>query len=629
MTALSRSVRGSGSAAQRRLAAGSSAITLASSISAMGLPAAWASTCARARPRGGRGCPSSSRPASAADSGSRCSSREAPVKAGGRGLPPGAHQQHDPLGVQAAAGERQRVQRAAVQPVGVVGDHQDRGVFGQIRQQGQDGDPGQQRVGSTGVRGEAERPQQGLGLPAGQAGGAGQHRPQELMQPGEREFGLRFPAGDRQYPHARRPGPSGGVRQQHGLAHPRLTGDQQDLACLRDRIHQSAQPGQPGVPADDGCGLLRGEFTGAWHLPVLSASAFVNAVPKLNSDRGPGMPAARKVQSHHGYRSCLPGATVMTGPGVTTASIGTARIAMPFVTVGRENSAAIRIYYEDHGSGPPVVLVHGYALNGHSWEKQEAALLAAGHRVITYDRRGFGASSRPSTGYDFDTLAADLHVLLSRLDLRGVVLAGFAMGTGEVTRYLAVHGSGRVSAAVLVAPLLPFLLKTNDNPDGIDRSVFDGMTARIAADRPAAMKDFLDRSYNIDLLGGSRVSDQAWQNSFYVAISASAHAAISCVTACLEDFRGDLATISIPVLVIHGDQDRVLPYEATSRRLPALLNNARSIVIAGGPHAIIWTHADEVNQALLDFIGHPGRAGGWHSGPENPPQSRSQNGRSN
>ncbi|HEV3290460.1 MAG TPA: alpha/beta hydrolase [Streptosporangiaceae bacterium] len=300
---------------------------------------------------------------------------------------------------------------------------------------------------------------------------------------------------------------------------------------------------------------------------------------------------------------------------------------MSFVTVGRENSAAIRIYYEDHGSGPPVVLVHGYALNGHSWEKQEAALLAAGYRVITYDRRGFGASSRPSTGYDFDTLAADLHILLSRLGLRGVVLAGFALGTGEVTRYLAAHGPERVSAAVLVAPLPPFLLKTDDNPDGIDRSVFDGLTARIAADRPAAMKDFLDQSYNVDLHGGDRVSDQAWQNSFYVAISASAHAALRCVSACLEDFRGNLATISIPVLVIQGDQDRVLPYEATGGRLPALLKNTRSIVIAGGPHAVIWTHADEVNQALLDFIGHSGQVGGQQGGPENRPQSGSDNGR--
>jgi non-heme chloroperoxidase len=283
---------------------------------------------------------------------------------------------------------------------------------------------------------------------------------------------------------------------------------------------------------------------------------------------------------------------------------------MPFVTVGRENSAAIRIYYEDHGSGPPVVLVHGYALNGHSWEKQEAALLAAGYRVITYDRRGCGASSRPSIGYDFDTLATDLHVLLSRLDLREVVLAGFAMGAGEVARYLAIHGPGRVTAAVLVAPLLPFLLKTQDNPDGIDRRVFEGLTARIAADRPAAMKDFMDRSYNVDLLGGSRVSDQAWQNSFYVAISASARSVLRSVTACLEDFRGDIATIRVPVLVIHGDQDRVLPYEATGSRLPALLSNVRSTVIAGGPHAIIWTHADEVNRALLDFIGRPGQADG-------------------
>jgi len=297
---------------------------------------------------------------------------------------------------------------------------------------------------------------------------------------------------------------------------------------------------------------------------------------------------------------------------------------MPRVTVGQENTAAIRIHYEDHGTGPPVVLVHGYALNAHSREKQETALLAAGHRVITYDRRGSGASSRPSTGYDFDTLAADLNILLSTLDLRGVVLAGFAMGTGEVARYLAAHGPRRVSAAVLIAPLLPFLLKTGDNPDGIDPSVFDAITARIAADRPAAMKDFTDRSYNIDLLDGSRVSDQAWQNSFYAAISASAHAALSCVTACQEDFRRDLATITIPVLIIHGDQDRVLPPEATASRLPALLTSTRSTIITGGPHAITWTHADEVNQAMLDFIRRPGRAG-RQSRPEKSPQSRPDN----
>jgi non-heme chloroperoxidase len=205
-----------------------------------------------------------------------------------------------------------------------------------------------------------------------------------------------------------------------------------------------------------------------------------------------------------------------------------------------------------------------------------------------------------------------------------VVLAGFAMGTGEVTRYLATYDPGRVKAAVLIAPLLPFLLKTDDNPAGIDRTVFDGITARIAADRPAAMKDFLDRSYNVDLLGADRVSDQAWQNSFYMAVSASAQAALGCVTACQEDFRADLAAITIPVLVIHGDQDRVLPYEATAGRLPALLRNIRSTLIAGGPHAIIWTHADEVNRALLDFIDHPGRAGTRPSRPGNPARSRPQ-----
>ena len=231
--------------------------------------------------------------------------RESPVKAGRRGLPPGAHQQHNRLGVQTAAGERQRVQRAAVEPVGVVGDHQDRGVFGQIRQQGQDGDPGQERVGSNGVRGEAERPQQGLGLPAGKAGRAGQHRPQELVQPGEREFGLRFPAGDRQYPHARQPGPVGGVGQQRGLAYACLAGDDQHLACLRDRIHQPAQPGQPGLPPDDGRGLACWELTGAWHLPVLSGSAFIDAVSRLNRDRGLSMPAAKCSHTTDTARACL------------------------------------------------------------------------------------------------------------------------------------------------------------------------------------------------------------------------------------------------------------------------------------------------------------------------------------
>jgi non-heme chloroperoxidase len=275
---------------------------------------------------------------------------------------------------------------------------------------------------------------------------------------------------------------------------------------------------------------------------------------------------------------------------------------MAFITVGHENSAAVEIYYEDHGSGGPVVLVHGYLLDGHSWEKQEAALLDAGNRVITYDRRGFGCSSRPSVGYDYDTLAADLNVLLSELDLRDVTLVGFSAGTGEVTRYLAAYGSERVRRAAFLAPLPPFLLRTADNPEGMDRSVFEDFMADVCADRPAATKAFLDRFYNIDLLGGSHVSDQAWQNSFHVAIGASARAARDCVTASLEDFRGDLPRIDVPVLVVQGSQDRILPPEATGDRLPSLIRNVRRVVIPGGPNAIIWTHAGQVNRALLDFI---------------------------
>ena len=275
---------------------------------------------------------------------------------------------------------------------------------------------------------------------------------------------------------------------------------------------------------------------------------------------------------------------------------------MSYVTVGQENTAAIRIYYEDHGQGAPVVLVHGYLLDGHSWEKQETALLAAGYRVITYDRRGFGASSRPSAGYDYDTLAADLAALLDQLDLRGVVLAGFCAGTGEVTRYLGTYGDRRVRAAALLAPLPPCLSRGPDNPGGVDRGVLDEFISQISADRPAATKTFLDRSYNIDLLGGVLVSDQAWQNSFHVAITASAAAVSGCATAWREDFRADLARITVPVLVIQGTQDRIMPPEVTGNRLPALLRDARHVTIPDGPHAIIWTHPDQVNHALLGFI---------------------------
>lgn len=275
---------------------------------------------------------------------------------------------------------------------------------------------------------------------------------------------------------------------------------------------------------------------------------------------------------------------------------------MAYVTVGQENSAPIKIYYEDHGSGAPVVLIHGYPLDGHSWEKQEAVLLDAGYRVITYDRRGFGRSSQPSVGYDYDTFTSDLHTLMTTLDLRDVTLVGFSMGTGEVTRYLGSYGSERVRKAVLVAPIPPFLLKAPDNPEGIDKSVLDGFLESATTDRPAYLKQFCDNLYNVDVLCGTRVSDQAYQASWIVAVGASPKAVRDCISTWMTDFRADLPTIDVPTLVVQGDQDRILPFACTGKRLPTLISNCRLVVVEGGPHNICWTHPDEVNRALLDFV---------------------------
>ena len=275
---------------------------------------------------------------------------------------------------------------------------------------------------------------------------------------------------------------------------------------------------------------------------------------------------------------------------------------MPTVTVGRENSADIEIHYEDHGAGQPVVLIHGYPLSGRAWDKQVPVLLKAGHRVITYDRRGFGKSSQPATGYDYDTFAADLAALLEHLDLREAVLVGHSMGTGEVTRYLGTRGSARVAGGVLVSPIPPFLLQTPDNPEGVPQGLFDGFVQAAMADAPAWMKGFLDNFYNFDALRGTLVSDQAWQASWHLAVTASATAAVACIPTWATDFRADLPEIDVPMLVVQGDADRVLPLDKTGQRLPALIKDVQLIVVEGGPHAIPWTHAAQVNSALLDFI---------------------------
>ncbi len=276
---------------------------------------------------------------------------------------------------------------------------------------------------------------------------------------------------------------------------------------------------------------------------------------------------------------------------------------MPYIPVGQENSGPINLYYEDHGSGRPVVLIHGYPLSGRAWDRQVPVLLENGHRVIIYDRRGFGKSSQPVTGYDYDTFATDLHTLMDALDLREATLVGHSMGTGEVTRYLGRYGPEGVARGVLIAPIPPFLLQTPDNPDGLPASLFDGFMQTARADVPAWMKGFLDTFYNIDKTRGTLVSDQAYQASWNVAASASATAAVACIPTWETDFRPDLPKIDIPMLVIQGDDDQVLPYPKTGERLPRLITDLQMVVIDGGPHAVPWTHANQVNAALLKFIG--------------------------
>jgi pimeloyl-ACP methyl ester carboxylesterase len=281
---------------------------------------------------------------------------------------------------------------------------------------------------------------------------------------------------------------------------------------------------------------------------------------------------------------------------------------MPFVTVGTENSAPIEIYYEDHGdaSADPVVLIHGFPLSGASWEKQLPPLLAAGHRVITYDRRGFGKSSQPTTGYDYDTFVADLDAILTTLDLTDVTLVGFSMGTGEVSHYLGTKGSSRVKKAALLGAIPPFLLQTDDNPEGVPQDVFTGIEDAIKADRPSYLTGFLNEFNNADAFGGTRITDEALRGQWQVAYGASAVGTLACVRTWLTDFRADVEKIDVPTLLVHGTGDRILPFEATAKRLPAIFERTGTplthVFIEDAPHNLGWTHADELNEALVAFL---------------------------
>ena len=275
---------------------------------------------------------------------------------------------------------------------------------------------------------------------------------------------------------------------------------------------------------------------------------------------------------------------------------------MSTIKVGQENAQPIELYYEDHGSGPAVVLIHGWPLNGDAWEKQTAALLAAGHRVITYDRRGFGRSSKPGVGYNYDTFAADLDALLTALNLTDVSLVGHSMGTGEITRYIGKYGPKRLRKAVLIGTLGPYLVKAPDNPEGIDASVFSGIQAGIKADRPATMMEFLKNFYSVGGPDGKLVSESVIQANWIVAIGASPIATAACVDAWLEDFRKDISRNDLPTMIIHGDDDRILPADVTSRRQVKLIEDVKFIEIKGGSHGLLWTHAEEINADLVRFL---------------------------
>ena len=282
---------------------------------------------------------------------------------------------------------------------------------------------------------------------------------------------------------------------------------------------------------------------------------------------------------------------------------------MSYVDVGKENSTSIHLYYEDHGSGHPVILIHGYPLSSASWEKQVPALLAAGYRVISYDRRGFGKSSQPTTGYNYDTFAEDLRKLVTHLKLKDFTLVGFSMGGGEVARYVGRYGSKDVSKTVIIGGVPPYLLKTADNPEGVDASVFEGIEKAVAADRYAFFSGFFKDFYNTDVHLGKRVSEQAIQASWNTAAIASATASLACVPTWHEDFRKDLARVDVPTLVIQGDADRILPITATGLPTAKLIKGARQLIVKDGPHAVTWTHAEEVNAGLLSFLGE--KAGDW------------------
>lgn len=276
---------------------------------------------------------------------------------------------------------------------------------------------------------------------------------------------------------------------------------------------------------------------------------------------------------------------------------------MARITVGTENSVDVELFYTDMGSGQPVVLIHGYPLNGESWDRQQSALLDAGYRVIAYDRRGFGESTKTAAGYDVDTFTADLHALMEDLDLTDAVLVGFSMGTGEVARYLSRYGADRVDKAVFLGSVEPYLLITDDNPDGAGpQEFFDGLAQALREDRYAFLTDFFRSFYNLDENLGTRISPEAVAASVQVANRAGNVAIATTPLSWPTDYRDDIARIEVPTLIVHGTADNILPIDATGRRFRKLLPAATYVEIEGAPHGMLRTHAAEINDVILSFL---------------------------
>lgn len=273
---------------------------------------------------------------------------------------------------------------------------------------------------------------------------------------------------------------------------------------------------------------------------------------------------------------------------------------MGLITVGQENSTPIELYYEDHGTGQAVVLIHGYPLDGSSWERQARELRSAGYRVITYDRRGFGQSSKVETGYDYDTFATDLNALLTELDLTDVILVGFSMGTGELARYATLFGTDRVAKFAFLGSLEPGMLA-----NGVPQEVFDDIDANARKDRFAWFTSFFQNFYNLDDTLGSRISQEAVDASWATATRSAPVAAYAVVPTWVEDFTADVEAVRAsgkPSLIAHGTADQILPIDATGRPFHEAFPEAEYHEIDGAPHGMLWTHADEVNAILLPFV---------------------------